>query len=367
MFENTLKNSILIVILMLLSVGMIMVYSTSSIVAQMDPATGNPYFFIKKQILWMLIAGLALLICSDIPYKFFYKHAYTFFGISLFFLILVLIPGIGVKYNGARRWMRMAGMGIQPSDFTKLASVLFIAAYIERNYAQIKNFYVGFLPVFSLVSFSCFLILIEPDLGTSCFIFLVGILLLLTGGIRWQHLMPLFLAGIPVFLILAIFKLQHIYARIAIYLNPELDPLGKGYQIRQSLIALGSGGSLGLGLGASQQKLFFLSEESTDFIFAILGEELGFLGTAVILIFYAFFLYYGLRVVQKAPDIFSMILALGITLNITLQAVFNIAVVTHTIPAKGISLPLISFGGSGLFFTLVQIGILLNISGKCQT
>lgn len=314
----------------------------------------------------MVISGIGLMLCSDISYKFFAKHAYTIFGISLLTLILVLIPGIGVKYNGARRWIRMAGMGIQPSDFTKLACVLFIAAYMERNYASIKNFYVGFLPVFSMVAFSCFLILLEPDLGTSLFIFSVSILLLLTGGIRWQHLMPLFLAGIPVFLILAVFKLQHIYARIAIYLNPELDPLGKGYQIRQSLISIGSGGYFGLGLGSSQQKLFFLSEESTDFIFAILGEELGFLGTSLVLVLYIFFLYYGFRVVQKAPDIFSMLTALGITLNLTLQSIFNIAVVTHTIPAKGISLPLISFGGSGLFFTLIQIGILLNIADKCH-
>lgn len=365
--KNFLQVVLVTLILMLLAIGLVMVYSTSTVVAQMDPVTGNPYFFVKKQIIWIFFAGLAFLICQSIPYRFLAEKSYLIFGLALLLLVLVLIPGIGAKYNGARRWIRLLGMGIQPSDFMKLALILMIARYVENNRLRIKNFSVGFLPVFTGLGLACFLTVLEPDFGTSCFLFLLGFLLLVVAGINLRHLLPMMVAAVPVFLYLALFKLNHIYARIYIYLNPDSDPLNKGYQIRQSLIALGSGGFLGNGLGWSQQKLFFLSEESTDFIFAIIGEELGFLGTVGILVLYAFLAYYGIHVVRQAPDVFAKIASLGIVLWVTLQAVFNIAVVTHTIPAKGISLPLISFGGSGLVFTMTALGILVNIAGHCSS
>ena len=362
--QTPLQKNILALFLMLLSLGLVMIYSSSAIVAGTD--IGNPYFFIKKQLIWTMLAGAAMLACMDLPYRFFARHAYLIFVLALLGVAVVLIPGIGVKYFGARRWIRVAGMGVQPSELMKLACVLFIARYCERNYSRLKNFYLGFCPVFVPIAFVCFLILLEPDFGTSCFIMAIGVALLLVSGIRWQHLVPVFLAGLPIVLFLVIFKFHHIHSRIKIYLDPDLDPLGKGYQIRQSLIALGSGGTLGMGPGWGQQKLFFLSEESTDFIFAIIGEELGFIGVALIISLYILFIYYGLQVVRRAPDIFSTLVALGITLTIGLQTIFNIAVVTHTIPAKGISLPFISFGGSGLFFTTISVGILLNIAGYCH-
>ena len=366
MKQNHLQHSILAIVLMLLSIGLIMVYSTSAVVSQMDPRTASPYFFIKKQVIWAMMAGVAMLFCMDVSYRFVARHAYSIFCVAMVLILLVLIPGIGSEYNGARRWIRIAGMGLQPSDFMKIAIVLFIARYVEQNGARMKNFYAGFLPIFSLVCLVCFCILIEPDFGTACFIGSTSILLLLAAGIEWKHLLPVTLSGLPVVLLLAIFKFQHIRNRIMIYLNPEMDLLGKGYQIRQSLIAIGSGGNTGVGLGWSHQKLFFLSEESTDFIFSILGEELGFLGASFILVLYIILIYYGFKVVRYAPDVFGKMASLGIVLIIGLQTLFNIAVVTHTIPAKGISLPLISFGGSGLFFYMIAIGILLNIAGRCK-
>ncbi len=361
-----LQKSILAIVLILVSIGLVMVYSTSAIVAQMDQSTDNAYFFIKKQVMWCLLAMAMMIACMDMPYRLLERYGYWIFGGTLLLLALVLIPGIGTKYNGARRWIRFAGFGGQPSDMMKLAAVILVATYAHRNHHKLKHFYAGFLPIFSLISLACFLILLEPDFGTCCFIFVVSITLLLVAGIRWQHLVPICFASLPVVFILAFFKFNHIKQRIDVFLNPELDPLGKGYQIRQSLIAIGTGGKFGVGLGWSQQKLFFLSEESTDFIFSIVGEELGFLGTSLILVLFISLLYYGLKVVKYAPDNFARILALGITFTIGLQATFNIAVVTQSVPAKGISLPFISFGGTGLLFTMMGVGLLLNIAGNCQ-
>lgn len=359
-----LQKCILTVIIMLLSVGFVMVYSTSTIVSAEDSATGNAYFFIKKQLIWIVLGFLAMIFCMDTDYHLLARYSGYIYGVALLLVLLVLIPGIGVKYNGARRWIRIAGFGLQPSDFMKIAMVIWVSHYADKHYKHLSRFFIGFLPIFSTLVFTCFIIVLEPDFGTACFILFVNIMLLFISGIKLKHLFPVFILCLPAIIFLAIFKLHHIYARINIYLNPELDPLGKGFQIRQSLIALGSGGFSGLGLGWSRQKLFFLSEESTDFIFAILGEELGWIGTLCVIILYICFLYYGCCVAKNAFDVFGSVLAYGITLLVGVQAIFNMAVVTHSIPAKGISLPLISFGGSNLFFTMAGIGILLNIAGS---
>ena len=357
-----LRNVILLIVLMLLSVGLVMVYSTSAMVAELDPATANAYFFFKKQVIWMLLAGAAMLIAMETPYQLLERYGYWIFGVALLLIVAVLIPGIGTKYNGARRWIRVAGMGFQPSDFMKLAAIVLVAKYAHNHPAILRHFYAGFLPIFGLVCLAGFLVLIEPDFGTSMFIMLVALSLLLIAGIQVKHLLPVFFGGLPFVLIFALAKFNHIRDRIMTYLNPELDPLGKGYQIRQALIALGSGGDFGVGLGLSKQKLFFLTEESTDFIFAIIGEELGLVGAVSIVALYILLIYYGYQVARRAPDIFGTLVAMGVVFAIALQALFNMAVVTHTIPAKGISLPLISFGGSGLLFTMTGVGILLNIA-----
>lgn len=364
MMQHTqLQSIILIIVLMFVAIGLIMVYSTSAVVAEIDPHMKSPYFFVKKQLVWVLLAGAAMLLCLEISYRTIIRYGYHIFGFALLLLILVLIPGIGIEYNGARRWIRFGGMGFQPSDAMKLAAIILCAKYIEENAVWLKHFYSGFLPIFGVLGFACFLILLEPDFGTACFVMLICTILLRVGGIDWRHMLPVTIAALPIITIMVIYKFHHISSRINTYLNPDMDPLGKGYQIRQSLMALGSGGLFGVGLGWSKQKLFFLSEESTDFIFAILGEELGFLGTAAVILLYTLFVYYGFQVVRRAPDIAGMILSLGIVISIAIQSIFNIAVVTHTIPAKGISLPLISFGGSGLVFSMMGVGILLNIAG----
>lgn len=366
MSANHLQTMILLVVLMFLCIGLVMVYSTSAVTAEMDRHTSSSYFFVKKQLMWLMLSGAAMLVCMEIPYRFFYRHAYVIFGFTLVLIVLVLIPGIGTEYNGARRWFRIAGIGVQPSESVKLAIVLLIARYVEKNVVLLRHFYLGFLPIFTLVGVSGFLILLEPDFGTAMFTIALATALLLIAGINWKHLLPLFLAALPAVVFLALFKFQHIQSRIMMYLYPDLDPHGKGFQIRQSLIALGSGGLFGSGVGESKQKLFYLSEESTDFIFAIIGEELGLLGTALIIVLYIILLYYALAVVRRTPDIFSTLVAMGIAGSISFQAILNIAVVTQTVPAKGISLPFISFGGSSMFFTMMGIGILANIAGYAR-
>lgn len=354
---------VLAITFILLAIGIVMLFSASAIYAG-EGKIGDPYYFFKKQLLWFFISICGLILAIKTPYTTLLKIRYPLLIITILALVAVLIPDIGTTIRGTRRWLRFGSIGLQPSEMAKITLIIFFSAFVSLNTHKIKSFSLGFLPSFGLLTLVCGLILLEPDVGTAIFIALVTGLLLIIGGARLTHIVPIFCVAIFCIILILAHKSPYIMDRINVFLNPSADQLGKGYHIQQSLIALGSGGMLGTGLGQSTQKLFFLPEAQSDFIFPIIGEELGFIGTTSIILLFLGLLYVGWRICKNTPDLFAFLLSFGIILFITLQAAINIGVVTGSMPAKGISLPFISYGGSSLFFTMIGIGILVNIANR---
>lgn len=350
-------------VLVLLSMGIIMVFSSSAVTAA--NSLGDAFYFLKRQLAWAGLGLMGMVALMRIPYTTFRRLASPFLGISLLLLILVLIIGISAK--GSSRWLGVGPLSFQPSEVIKLSMVIFLAARLAENSRHLGSSFVrGLGPYLFLIFLVCGLILAQPDLGTAIAIAGTSYLLLVAAGANRNHLLILFLAGLAL-IGLAIIIAPYRMARFTAFLNPWADPQGKGYQTIQSLLALGSGGPFGTGLGRGRQKLYYVPEEHTDFIFAILGEELGFMGTALVVAAFAFLLWRGFRTAMKAPDAFGSLLAAGITIMITFQALINMGVVTGLLPVTGITLPLVSYGGSSLVFTLAGIGILLNISRYVHT
>jgi cell division protein FtsW len=287
---------------------------------------------------------------------------YVWLGLALVGLAVVLIPGVGTLQNGARRWIRFGPMmGFQPSEFAKLALVLFMASWVSRYRERMREFLRGFLlPILVVVTFTALTVL-EPDFGTAGFMAILGLMLLVVGGSRWIYVGSAAAVSVPIVLFL-IHQAAYRKARVLAFLDPWNDASGAGYHIVQSWIALGSGGPLGDGLGKGYQKLFFLPECSGDFIFATLGEELGFAGTFSVVLLFALLAWQGLRVSLRTTEPFGHILALGTTFMLCYQAAFNMAVVLGCVPTKGIPLPFISSGGSSLLLSMAAVGLLLNVS-----
>jgi cell division protein FtsW len=360
------KNALLMVTLILLALGVVMVFSSSFISAERSSKFGDGYVFLRKHIQWLMASIAIMLVTMHVDYHFWRRAAPALLAVSCVLLVLVMIPGVGTELNGAKRWFRFGGIGFQPSEFSKLAVVLAFAAMISAEPTRLREFRRGFLPAVAILGLTCGLVMLEPDIGGAFFIGLMGCILLFVGGARILHALPFVAASIPVGLWLVTHKFAHAKDRIAVFLNPELDPLGKGHQIKQALIALGAGGKAGVGLGRSQQKLFFLPERHTDFILAILGEELGFLGTGAVVLLFVVFLWCGWVVARKAPDLLGFLISIGVLLGVAIQALLNVAVVTALIPTKGIGLPFISFGGSGMFFTMAGLGVLLNVASQVE-
>ncbi|PUU86312.1 MAG: cell division protein FtsW, partial [Halanaerobium sp.] len=281
--------------------------------------------------------------------------------ISLGTLILVLIPGVGRMAGGSRRWLPLGPISFQPSEPAKLTIILYLAAYIDKNKGKMKNFKKGILPPLLVIASISFLILMEPDLGTAVTLAMVAAVMILVGGIKILTFISL---GIISFLLAlgAILIEPYRRERLLTFLDPWSDPLDSGYHIIQSLLALGSGGLFGVGAGNSHQKFLYLPEPGTDFIFAVLGEEFGLLGTLFIISLYFLLAWRGLKIAVKVDDAFASMLAVGITSMIVIQALINMAVVTSLMPVTGITLPLISYGGSSLVINLVALSLLLNIS-----
>lgn len=273
---------------------------------------------------------------------------------------LVLIPGIGREVGGARRWFRFGFVSFQPSELSNLAMIIYIADFVSRKGDTIKTFFKGFMPPMFILSLVLLLILIQPDLGTCVALGIVVFTMLFVAGIRLSYLLSVIVASIPLLYIL-IFSVAYRRMRILSFLNPWIDPKGSGFQVIQSQIALGSGGIFGLGLGHSKQKLFYLPAAHTDFIFSIVGEELGLLGTIGIIILFMVFIQQGLKVIKTANNKFGYFLSLGLVLMISLKAIINIGVSCGLLPTKGLPLPFISYGGSSLIFDMISVGILMNI------
>lgn len=346
-------------VLALLAIGVVMVYSSSAVSAYVN--FQDSFYFLKRQIVWVTLGLLAMVLTMNIDYHAWKKLAKPVMVVTLILLILVLVPGLGRVVNGARRWLGFGSLYMQPSEIAKLSMVLFCASSLALRQDKITSFVKGILPQLVVLLIVFGLILKEPDLGTALAIGGTVFVLLFTAGAKISHLVSLGIAGVSG-IITAIIIEPYRMKRLLAFSDPWADPLDTGYHIIQSLYAIGSGGLFGVGLGRSREKFLYLPEPHTDFIFAILGEELGFIGTITVIILFFLFAWRGFKVAISAPDIFGSLMAAGLTTMIIMQALMNIAVVTASMPVTGIPLPFLSFGGSALIFTLSGVGILLNIS-----
>jgi len=348
-----------LIVLLLLTLGIIMVFSASYVYAQTTFADGA--HFLKHQLVWALLGIVGMVTVMKIDYTNFKRWAIPIFGVAVFLLIVVLIPGVGITIKGSTRWLGVGSLTFQPSEVAKLAMVIFMAKFLSGQQNRIKQLIRGFVPPLLIVGLVCGLILAQPDLGTAIAIAGTAYFMILAAGARTTHLIALALAGMGLVILFAVVE-PYRMERLTAFLNPWADPLDTGFQTIQSLYAVGSGGLLGMGLGQGRQKFLYLPEQHTDFIFAVLCEELGFIGAFFVLMLFFAFMWRGLKIALKAPDNFSALLAVGITAMVIFQAIINMGVVTGSLPVTGITLPFISYGGSSLTLNLLGIGILLNIS-----
>jgi cell division protein FtsW len=343
----------------LLSVGVVMVYSASAIVAA--GRFQDPYFFLKKQLFWAVLGAAALWGALLLDYRRLERLALPILVAAGLLLVLVLIPPFGQDINGTRRWIRVGPVSFQPAELAKIALVLYLAAFFARGRKECQDFWRGVVPPLAVAGGMAGLVLLQPDLGNCVTLLALTLALLFLAGGRVRHLALVVLPALPLIAI-AVWMAPYRLRRITAFLDPWSDPRGSGFQIIQSWLALGGGGIFGRGVGGSQQKLFYLPESHTDFIFAVLGEELGLVGGLAVLGLFVTFVWRGLRVGLRAPDAFGSYLALGITLLVATQTLVNLGVVTGLLPTKGLPLPFISFGGSALLMTMLSTGVLLNIS-----
>jgi cell division protein FtsW len=307
------------------------------------------------------MCGLAAFACAvNIDYHRLRNHSLLLFFASIALLAMVFVPGMGRTAGGASRWIWFGCFSFQPSEIAKFALILYLADVLARKQRQIDRFWKGLMMPLALCFLMLGLIIMQPDLGTTVLMALMLVVMLFVAGARLRLLLPLALAAPPAIYAL-VFSSDYRKRRIIAFLNPWADPEGTGFQIIQSFIALGSGGLTGMGLAQSRQKFYYLPAAHTDFIFSIIGEELGFIGAAVIVTLFLALLMLGMSICRKAPDFYGHLLAFGIVSVISLQAIINIAVVTGTLPTKGLPLPFISFGGSSMIVNLFAVGVLMNI------
>jgi len=354
------RRTILVATAALLSMGLVMVYSASFVFAERK--FGAATYFLQRHAIYLLGGCMALAVGALLDYHRLSRHWRWFIALAIILLGAVLIPGLGTKLNGARRWFSFAGMTVQPSEIVKPLMIMGLAGWIVHARDKIGTLGGGFLPGAVITSVVVILTAMEPDLGSACLLTVVFVAMLFAGGVKLRFAVPALLLTLPIAALLAYSKFSHIRARIESFTNGLTDPLGVNYQVTQGLIAQGSGGIFGAGLGQGHSKLLFLPEAHNDFIFALIGEEFGLIGTLFLLSLFALLVIQGWRVASRAPDLLGSLIALGVTLCIGLQAAINIAVVTHSVPTKGIALPLVSYGGSSLVFTLFLIGMLMNVA-----
>ncbi|MGH7393240.1 MAG: putative lipid II flippase FtsW [Candidatus Rokuibacteriota bacterium] len=344
---------------LLLSIGVVMVYSASAIVAA--DRFHDPYLFLRKQLFWALLGCACLVAALRLDYRRLERLGWPIVIAAAVLLVLVLVPPFAQPINGSRRWLRLGPVSFQPVELAKLALVIYLAAFVARRREGLADFRHGLLPPLAAAGSLAALVLVQPDLGNSLTLIAVAFGVLFLAGGRVRHLLLIGAAALPL-LAMAVWLAPYRLRRITTFLDPWSDPRGGGFQIIQSWLALGGGGWFGRGIGESKQKLFYLPESHTDFIFAVLGEELGFVGAAAIVALFVVFVWRGLRVGMRAPDPFGAYLALGITLLIATEMLVNLGVVTGLLPTKGLPLPFMSFGGSALLVTMASTGVLLNIS-----
>ena len=339
--------------------GSVMIYSASFVWAEYK--FNDAFHYAKLQLIFLGVSILAMTIVSKINYNFYKKHANLILFGCFVLLILVLIPGIGMVRNGSRSWFAIGPIGMQPSEFAKVGLIIFLAKYLAKNQKELNNIKKSIFPILGVIFVFFGLIMLEPDFGSAMVIVLTLMVIIFASGVKisfFATLGILGLIGITGLIIIAPYRLK----RIVSFLNPWSDPLGSGYQIIQSLYAIGPGGLLGLGFGNSIQKQFYLPEPQTDFIFSIISEEFGFLGVLVVTFAFGFMYSKIIKISLKQTDLFAKYLAFGLGTQIILQALLNLCVVVGLIPVTGVTLPFISYGGSSLLISMVSIGIIISIS-----
>jgi cell division protein FtsW len=356
-------RALLLAVAALTAFGLVMVFSASEVQGWLW--FHNPAYYFEHQLMWLALGVILLFAGANLDYHRLRPLAWPLGVVTVALMVLVLLPHFGVEVNGARRWLRLGPLQMQPAELAKIAAIIFMALWLERHRDRLSSLENGVVPFLALLGFTILLVILERDLGTTLIV--AGILLaqFLVAGGRKRHVLLLVLI---VALCVYLFILMEPYRlhRILAFVDPWSDPLNTGFQAIQSVVALGSGGFAGLGLGHSIQKYQWLPFAHTDFIFAIVGEETGLLGTSAVLALFGLFAYRGYRVALKAPDAFGSLLACGVTTWIALQAMINIAAVTVTLPTTGIPLPFISYGGSSLAIALLAVGILINVSTQSE-
>ncbi len=361
---NTLKNSHYDVIMqavtiLLVMIGLVMVFSTSAIMAY--EKYNNMYYFFFRQLFWVIIGGISFTAGLKIDYKIWAKISRIAIFLILLMLILVLFPSIGHQVRGSRRWLRIGGFGFQPAELAKVVVVIYMASVMDRKYTKIQNSYKNIMPPIGIVILIGGLIYSQPDFGSAFLIFILVSTILFFGGIKIKYMAGVALGALP-FIIYALMAYDYRRHRLFSFLRPFENLYGSGYQLANSLLALGDGGLTGVGLGNGYQKLFYIPEVHTDFVYSIIGQELGLVGTLFILILFGIFAWRGGAIALKNDDYLGKLMVGGLTILIVLQAIINIGVVTGCLPTKGLSLPFVSFGGSSLVFNMLAVGIILNIS-----
>ncbi len=356
--EKSSQMAVLVVTLSLVTFGIVMIYSSSSILA-MD-RYGDEYFFLKKQLFFAVVGVLLMFVLSNLKYENLRKAAYAGIIISIIFLVLILIPPIGVKRGGATRWLQLGFATFQVTEFVKIAMIVFLAHFLAKVATHIKDFKKGILIPLVVVAIVGGLVLLQPDFGTALIIAAIFMGMLYLAGARVLYLsmmtVPL-LVGAVVMVMMKPYRLQRWLA----FLDPWKDAKNTGFQIIQSWISFGSGGPFGVGLGDGMQKLFYLPEPHTDFILSVVAEEAGFIGVAVVIVLFILLVFQGFVIAFRAADLFGTLLAGGLTMLIALEASINISAVVGLIPTKGLALPFMSYGGSSLVMSLAAVGILLSI------
>jgi cell division protein FtsW len=351
---------ITIIVCALVGLGLIMILSASSVSS--FTTYGSSFLYFKRQLLWAGVGLVSFFVFAQVSYRRLRGLGYLSYVLVVGLLVAVLVPGLGISARGSARWLDFGPLTFQPSEIAKLALILLIADVFSRKQeSSLGDFTHTALPLVPALGVLAVLMMLQPDLGTTVLLGSIGLGMLFVAGAPLRHLLPIGAMGLVVATVGA-FSADYRRARILAFLDPWADPLNTGYQTIQSLIALGSGGLVGVGLGASRQKWSYIPNAHTDFIFAILGEEMGLLGTIVVLAMFALLAYLGLRTARRAPDRFGMLVASGITVWITVQALVNIGAVTATLPITGVPLPLVSFGGSSLVVSMAGVGVLTNIA-----
>jgi len=355
---------LVIIVVILILFGLTMVSSASVVMATQK--IGDTYYYFKHQFfIGALGGGIAAFLVSKVDYHKWKNFAFPFLVISIVALIAVFIPGISKNYGGASRWIKIGPYTFQPTEFVKLAFIFYLAAWMSGDDNKMKSVKEGFVPFFILIAIVSILIIKQPDVGTLGVITFVSLAMFFAAGAKLSYVFSLIVAGCAALwglIKIAPYRMN----RFLVFLNPNLDPKGIGYQISQALLAIGSGGIFGLGLGYSRQKFNYLPEPIGDSIFAIISEELGLIGAASVIILFLLLAWRGFRIAKNAPDKFGHLLAVGITVWIIFQALMNIAAITSLIPLTGIPLPFISYGSSSLVMTMIGVGVLVNISKFSQ-